>query len=81
MVDNGLGISKDRLAKINSRLKRQNLTQNSHIGLYNTNMRLVLTYGPEAAVCVNSKDGQGTVVHFSIPVKKEKAFSRLFFYS
>lgn len=68
VVDNGLGISKDRLAKINSRLKRQNLTQNSHIGLYNTNMRLVLTYGPEAAVCVNSKDGQGTVVHFSIPV-------------
>ena len=44
VVDNGLGISKDRLVEINSRLKRQNLTQNSHIGLYNTNMRLVLTY-------------------------------------
>lgn len=67
IIDNGLGISKERLQTIRLSLQSQDLVQTSHIGLYNTNMRLLLTYGPEAALSLSSREGQGTIVHFSIP--------------
>lgn len=64
VIDNGLGISRKRLTEIREALQRRDFVKTSHIGLYNTNMRLVLTYGPEAAIQIQSKEGYGTVVHF-----------------
>lgn len=65
VVDNGLGICRSRLEEIKRSLREQDQNHTSHIGLYNTNLRLVLTYGPEAAVRLQSKEGMGTAVHFS----------------
>lgn len=65
IIDNGLGISPRRLAEIRQNLKGRDPGRPSHIGLYNTNLRLVLTYGPEAALHIRSKEGMGTVVQFS----------------
>ena len=68
VVDNGLGISPEKLREINENLKANDLARATHIGLYNTSMRLKLTYGSEASLHVRSKEGQGTEVSFHIPV-------------
>lgn len=67
VIDNGIGISQEHLTEIRSRLKSTDFNQAIHIGLYNTNLRLILTYGPGASIDILSKNGMGTVVHFSIP--------------
>lgn len=64
VIDNGLGISPGRLAEIRRTLTGQDAGRTSHIGLSNTNLRLILTYGPEAALRIRSKEGMGTVVQF-----------------
>ncbi len=69
IMDNGLGIESERLRNI-----RQNLIHDieedtsSNIGLYNTNKRLILTYGNSAAIHIRSKLHLGTVVYFYIPL-------------
>lgn len=70
VIDNGLGISKEQLKRIRENLQKHDFGQTSHIGLYNTNMRLVLTYGPQAAVHIQSKEGYGTAVYFSFSADK-----------
>jgi len=42
------------------------------IGLKNVNERLVLCYGPEAALDISSEKGKGTVVRFKIPIMIEE---------
>lgn len=68
VIDNGLGISRQRLKEIRQSLTEQDSGHASHIGLYNTNLRLVLTYGPTAALQLQSKEGFGTAVHFSFQI-------------
>ncbi len=65
IVDNGIGIDKARLAQIRTDLSNRNFNQTAHIGIFNTNLRLVLTYGEDAAIRISSKEGLGTVVAFS----------------
>lgn len=67
-IDNGLGIPKTKLQEIRRQLRQHDMTHTSHIGLYNTNLRLILTYGEESEIDIKSKEGQGTIVHFSIPL-------------
>lgn len=67
IIDNGAGIPRQRLLEIQSSLQRKDLTHtDQHIGLFNTNLRLILTYGPDAALRIRSKEGWGTIVHFRI---------------
>jgi two-component system sensor histidine kinase YesM len=67
IIDDGLGIKRDNLSKIRSFLANdQNCSD--HIGLFNTNKRLLLTYGETAAIHIRSKFGFGTVVYFQIPL-------------
>lgn len=66
IIDNGVGIPKERLNRIKYNLSSDN-NEGSHIGLYNTNKRLTLTYGPSAALHIRSKVNFGTVVFFQIP--------------
>ena len=64
IIDNGMGISRERLAGIRRQLQERNLNHTSHIGIYNTNLRLILTYGSEAGIHICSKEGMGTLVKF-----------------
>lgn len=68
IYDSGKGILPDKLASIKKDLEETNHTASQHIGLVNTNSRLVLSYGPESGLHVNSRCGQFTVIWFSIPV-------------
>ncbi len=71
LIDNGVGIEKDRLKKLRLILDQTDLTTN-HIGLTNTNSRLVLYFGPESKIHITSKSGTGTIIHFKIPQITEK---------
>ncbi|MBS6642842.1 MAG: histidine kinase [Clostridiaceae bacterium] len=72
IYDTGNGIPPDRLAEIRSDLKETNKTVNQHIGLANTNSRLVLSYGQDARLYLNSCCGRFTVIWFSIPEMGEE---------
>ncbi|WP_066062050.1 sensor histidine kinase [Neobacillus soli] len=67
IIDNGAGINPDRLADIRTKLST-NYTSSNHIGLYNTNKRLQLTYGEKYRLTVQSKPGFGTIVGVKIPI-------------
>lgn len=64
--DNGQGMSKEKLQEVNQILQSQtNTTQ--HIGLYNVHRRLVLLYGEESGIHIDSAQGKGTCVALTIP--------------
>ena len=65
------GIPADQLASIRAGLKETSRNSNQHIGLANTNSRLVLSYGEGSVLHMNSRCGKFTVIWFSIPVPDE----------
>lgn len=65
--DNGAGIPADRLQKINTLLKNQSEKQaTKSIGIFNTNERLKLFYGPDFGIHMESTENTGTRVTISI---------------
>ncbi|WP_026576371.1 sensor histidine kinase [Bacillus sp. UNC438CL73TsuS30] len=66
VIDNGDGISPQKLEEIRSRLN-SNQEQSKHIGLVNTHRRLKVTYGEPYGIIIKSKKNWGTVVHLTIP--------------
>lgn len=68
IIDNGMGIQREKLQEIIQNLSNDTNNQ-TNIGLYNTNKRLTLTYGEEAAIHIRSKFLFGTVIYFRVPIK------------
>ncbi|WP_333650548.1 cache domain-containing sensor histidine kinase [Lacrimispora sp.] len=68
IYDTGSGISAHKLAAIRQDLNQVNPVSNENIGLMNTNSRLVLSYGPDSGLHINSRYKDFTVIWFSIPV-------------
>jgi two-component system sensor histidine kinase YesM len=66
VTDNGSGIPRPVLEQLRSEINQSNFNER-HIGLQNTNKRLILSYGPKSALRINSKPGLGTVISFFIP--------------
>ena len=71
ITDNGMGIDKPELLRIRSAMNELQFNE-KHIGLINTNRRMVLAYGPESALRIKSKAGTGTVISFLIPAQFAK---------
>jgi two-component system sensor histidine kinase YesM len=67
IIDNGIGIYIEDLRKIRNKLALDGEHSN-HIGLFNTNKRLKLTYGDDYGLRINSKLGLGTVIYIRIPI-------------
>ena len=67
VVDNGLGINRKKLIEIREKLQKEK-EYNEHIGLFNTNKRLKLTYGDQYGIKIRSKSGFGTAVYMYIPI-------------
>lgn len=65
IIDNGVGISKETLDEIKNRLCSND--DKGHIGIYNTNRRLALTYGPLYGVSIKSRQGVGTIFTIKFP--------------
>ena len=66
ILDNGVGIEKERLRQIRESLQSAE-EQGHHIGMRNTHKRLVLTYPGNAGLTVVSHEGRGTCVRFEVP--------------
>lgn len=66
ILDNGVGIEKERLRQIRESLQSSE-EQEHHIGMKNTHKRLVLTYPGNAGLTVVSHEGRGTCVRFEVP--------------
>ncbi|MDU5141222.1 MAG: sensor histidine kinase [Paenibacillus dendritiformis] len=66
VCDNGPGMDEETLQKVNQLLESQNNTT-QHIGLYNVHRRLVLLYGQESGIHIDSTQGKGTCVTLTIP--------------
>lgn len=67
VIDDGIGISKEKLISINKNLNTDK-EFSEQIGLYNIDKRLKLTYGEEYGIRIRSKLNIGTVVYSIIPV-------------
>lgn len=74
VADNGPGIRPDRLAEINGMLAQ--LTENAQhgygrqqsLGIANVHARIVLQYGNQYGVSMDSFEGRGTVVSIRLPI-------------
>lgn len=69
--DDGEGIEKSRLKKLQSFLKNDENNTN-HIGIHNVNRRIKLLYGPRYGLRIFSEEGSGTLVIVRIPKIKEE---------
>jgi two-component system, sensor histidine kinase YesM len=66
VIDNGIGMNRDKLFEIRRRLENED-EFTEHIGIFNTNKRIQLTYGSEYGLKINSKFNFGSVVYLKIP--------------
>ncbi|MCS7464860.1 histidine kinase [Paenibacillus doosanensis] len=73
VIDNGGGIDKRRLLQIRASLHAEE-DSGRHIGLSNTNKRIMLQYGETSGIKIVSKKGWGTAVtlHFPQGSKQEQ---------
>lgn len=69
ILDNGIGIPADKLAVLKRQLASGEQEASAHIGLLNTNRRLILSYGEPSAIKLYSRFGIGTIITFSIPAE------------
>lgn len=72
LSDNGAGIPEEKLREINASLRSDppspGISSDGHsVGLKNVNTRLVLYFGKDSHLILNSLPGKGTFVSFSIP--------------
>lgn len=65
--DTGMGMSAEALEQLKKRLKMEESKISQHIGLANTNARLILSYGPDSRLKISSREGRFTVIWFSVP--------------
>lgn len=71
VIDNGIGIEPLRLSQIQQRLESDE-ERTKHVGLFNTNKRLKLTYNNKYNFRIRSKLGLGTMVEIVIPIRQER---------
>ncbi|WP_148630978.1 sensor histidine kinase [Bacillus sp. E214] len=67
--DNGIGISEQRLMDILQSINHQE--EGKHIGLRNVHQRMVLIYGEEYGLSIQSELNKGTVIQFRIPIGRD----------
>ncbi len=68
--DNGIGMTKEELEQLRTRVHTMDMTRTRSIGLSNINQRIRLRYGPEYGIHFISEPGQGTSVILKLPLEK-----------
>jgi len=69
IIDNGVGISEEKLEKLN-RGEIRMTNGYSHIGLNNVKERLALMYPSQSTFAIISQEGEGTTIFFSVPYRR-----------
>lgn len=74
VYDNGVGMSPEQLSRLRERIQQKDALPSQHIGVYNVNRRLILSYGEEYGLTVDSQAGGFTCFTVRIPqVKRGEA--------
>ena len=70
MRDDGRGISEERLSELNSPefLDREHSHNGRHIGLWNINRRIQLSYGKGYGVKITGSADQGACITIALPI-------------
>ncbi|WP_172373043.1 cache domain-containing sensor histidine kinase [Sporosarcina jiandibaonis] len=68
VIDNGSGISAERLIEIQAMLDKNEVRGNMGIGLSNVSRRIQLIFGEEYGLKLTSQPGGGTIVEMEIPI-------------
>lgn len=67
VIDNGTGISEERLQWVKNSLKVDESQEGDRIGLRNVHQRLILSYGASYGLHISSMIGEGTQISFKVP--------------
>ena len=70
-VDNGMGMSEDALERLRRIIKDYSRAQGESFALKNINEQMRLAYGSTYQLYIDSRQGEGTRVSFTIPLKRE----------
>ena len=68
VTDDGIGMDSARLQEVKEGLDRPRTEDGRHIGLYNVNKRIALTYGEEYRIAIDSELGRGTTISIHVPI-------------
>ena len=68
VIDNGQGMTKERLEQVLQTLEDKNDGEQNRIGLRNVHLRLQLVYGKKCGLVIWSEPDIGTKVQFTIPI-------------
>lgn len=66
--DNGMGMKPERLEEVKESIMASDESEKNRIGLRNVYQRLVLTYGEEHGLNIESRYGEGTLIIFTVPL-------------
>lgn len=69
VIDNGIGISEEKMAKLNEWLNEPETVVDTeeHVGIRNIVSRIRLIYGEQASFFISSQPGNGTSIHIILP--------------
>jgi two-component system, sensor histidine kinase YesM len=67
VMDDGIGMSREKLAEIKENLNDFRKLNRSNIGLSNVNQRIKLLYGLDYGIKVESEENKGTVITIELP--------------
>lgn len=67
--DDGIGIEPERLSEVLQMLDEQEDDEVNRIGLSNVHHRLLMLYGKHSGLVIKSREGEGTIVSFMIPIE------------
>lgn len=66
--DNGTGMTPERLEEVRESIMASEESEKNRIGLRNVYQRLVLTYGEDHGLNIESNYGEGTLIVFTLPL-------------
>ena len=65
-----MGIPEEKLREIREKLEAACQDTSRHVGIFNTQARIRLMYGPEYGIEIESSEGDGTSIFLKVPVKE-----------
>ena len=71
IMDNGVGMTSERLEEVLVSIKGQEENERERIGLRNVHQRLILSFNEKCGLNITSRYGEGTQILFYIPINSE----------
>ena len=68
--DDGVGIPEEKLREIRVKLEAACQDTSRHVGIFNTQARIRLMYGPEYGIEIESSEGDGTSIFLKVPAEE-----------